>query len=545
MGQGTDDGNSVKILRSTLENTIETIVDRNDQYVKRFIIFIDDLDRLDPPTAVMVLELLKNIFDLPHCVFVVAIDYQVVVKGLKDKFGEPSEKNEWEFRAFFDKIIQLPFMMPMTRYRLDEYLQNLLLGVKYFDKSEINKLGYFQPLTRMTIGYNPRSLKRLVNSLSLIFKYYKATNEKASTEDYFQIKQLVLAFVCIQISFPKIFELLRARPTFYEWDDEFVNKITGGPHTENRNLADMLNRAMEINSEDFDAEWEQALFKIVWVKEWQRDKLVQASRVLSIIEEDILLRASGKAEDQSEGRQEQTDTDDQKDKVDKELLVEALELTAVTSVASTEETALSVSSRADESNDGANAGRLAYWQNFRVKVRGAPTKLEWKTVRATHSSSSLARKAIDLCDERVQLVTSCKSTAAISIETIGDPAEDFLWFDWLKNNSSEYFKKIGTNAHFKVKADATKQSVKFSPPSEIIPPRKDLSSKGLEEKRSDYLDWVIETLPLLETSIIAAFEDFNSVSVMDSSSPPGASEVASQPDERSQAENQPLGRPSV
>ena len=80
---------------------------------------------------------------------------------------------------------------------------------------------------------------------------------------------------------------------------------------------------------------------------------------------------------------------------------------------------------------------------------------------------------------------------------------------------------------------------------EIILPRKDLSSKGLEEKRSDYLDWVIETLPLLETSIIAAFEDFNSVSVMESSSPPGVSEVASQPDERSQAENPPLDRPSV
>ncbi len=485
----------------------------------------------------MVLELLKNIFDLPHCVFVVAIDYQVVVKGLKDKFGEPTEKNEWEFRAFFDKIIQLPFMMPMTRYRLDDYLQDLLEGVKYFSKSQIRQLGFFQPLTRMTIGYNPRSLKRLVNSLSLILKYYKATNKNASTEDDFKIKQLVLAFVCIQISFPKIFELLRSRPAFYEWDDEFVNKITGGPHTENRDLAEMLNRAMEVNSEDFDSEWEQALFKIVWVKEWQRDKLVQASRVLSIIEEDILLRVAGKAKDQSESeaedRQDQTDTDDRKDREDKGVLVQALELTAVTSVASTDDTTLADSSRADESSDGANAGRLAYWQNFRSKVRGAPTILEWKTVRATHSSSSLARKSINLCDERVQLVTSCKSTAAISIETIGDPSEDFLWFDWLKNNTNKYFKGISTNPHFKVKADATKQSMKFSPPSEIIPPRKDLSSKGLEEKRSDYLDWVIETLPLLESSIIAAFEDFNSVNMMERSSSPGIPEATLEPKESS------------
>ena len=39
-----------------------------------FIFFIDDLDRIDPPMAVEILELLKNIFDLPHCVFMLALD---------------------------------------------------------------------------------------------------------------------------------------------------------------------------------------------------------------------------------------------------------------------------------------------------------------------------------------------------------------------------------------------------------------------------------------------------------------------------------------
>ena len=38
---------------------------------------------------------LKNMFSIPHCVFVLAIDYQVVVKGLEDKFGPQTEANEW------------------------------------------------------------------------------------------------------------------------------------------------------------------------------------------------------------------------------------------------------------------------------------------------------------------------------------------------------------------------------------------------------------------------------------------------------------------
>jgi hypothetical protein len=43
-------------------------------------------------------------------VFVLAIDYDVVIKGLEPKFGKFSEKNEREFRSFFDKIIQFPIL---------------------------------------------------------------------------------------------------------------------------------------------------------------------------------------------------------------------------------------------------------------------------------------------------------------------------------------------------------------------------------------------------------------------------------------------------
>ena len=53
-----------------------------------------------------ILELLKNIFDLEKCVFILAIDYDVVIKGLKPKFGELTDANEREFRSFFDICLQ-------------------------------------------------------------------------------------------------------------------------------------------------------------------------------------------------------------------------------------------------------------------------------------------------------------------------------------------------------------------------------------------------------------------------------------------------------
>lgn len=136
-----------------------------------FIFFIDDLDRIDPPMAVEILELLKNIFDLPHCVFILAIDYDVVIKGLKPKFGELTDKNEREFRSFFDKIIQLPFSMPVASYSIDSFLVDALRKIEFFTEEELNDSVVAETLSeiaRLSVGSNPRSLKRLSNTLALI-----------------------------------------------------------------------------------------------------------------------------------------------------------------------------------------------------------------------------------------------------------------------------------------------------------------------------------------------------------------------------------------
>jgi predicted KAP-like P-loop ATPase len=120
------DSNIIKSLRKQLTDVAQDIRLRNTNPHEKIIIYVDDLDRVEPKDAVSVLELLKNIFNIPNCVFILAIDYQVVIKGLEHKFGKRTESNEWEFRAFFDKIIQLPFMMPMGQYSIGEYVSNLL-----------------------------------------------------------------------------------------------------------------------------------------------------------------------------------------------------------------------------------------------------------------------------------------------------------------------------------------------------------------------------------------------------------------------------------
>ena len=100
---------TISALRKQLTEVVNEMSERPTNPYEKVVIYVDDLDRIEPKNAVSILELLKNIFSVPKCVFILAIDYQVVVKGLEHKFGKQTAENEWEFRAFFDKIIQMNF----------------------------------------------------------------------------------------------------------------------------------------------------------------------------------------------------------------------------------------------------------------------------------------------------------------------------------------------------------------------------------------------------------------------------------------------------
>ena len=127
-------------------------------------------------------------------------------------------------------------------------------------------------------------MKRLLNSLSLIklTEEMKPESSKSDKNLFAQdqdlsLRKLVFALVCFQISYPKVYELLLINPDFENWDDEFVNKVTGGPHEDNKELNEALKRVEQVHKEQFDDDWEKALFKIVWLEKW-RSRLAETSK---------------------------------------------------------------------------------------------------------------------------------------------------------------------------------------------------------------------------------------------------------------------------
>ncbi len=485
LGEGAH--NSVKALRNSLSEIIETIKKRDQNPVQRFVIFVDDLDRLDPKVAVQILELLKNIFDLEHCVFALAIDYQVVVKGLEFKFGKPTEQNEWEFRAFFDKIIQLPFMMPMSAYTLDNYIIHMLTTETQIftgrDELTLLKDNMLSKIVRLTVGYNPRALKRLTNALSLINIYNK--DEIENSDEKFTIKKLIFAFICLQISYPKVYEVLLASPNFPSWDDEFTNKITGGPHQENVELRKALERAITINEDDFDEEWEKALFKIVWLKGWQKSRLVDTSRLLSIIKDDILENKADASE---------------------KLMEVALRMTSVTAVISDLDNKIT----ADDSGADTviSKWRMNYWKMFSDSMKGSKTVFDpiETPIKANYFSGWLSRRHQELLPDELQFVVQTGTTSPLKLEShAGDPKAQYLRFQYLRTIRSALEEASNTKVKFVGDEDSARQQLIFLPPNGIKA-RIRLENPDNSHVALEIHKWMREILPKVETVLINALE---------------------------------------
>lgn len=215
-----------KIIKDFKKDFNELIIDICDKYnVEKLIFFIDDLDRVKPVKALELLETMKNFFDVEKCVFVLAVDYDVVQTGMKAKFGIDFEKQSG--KSFFDKIIQLPFVMPSNSYKIDEYLKDLLIGKEgekdngireFNNKAVIENIGMFTKIVLCSVGPNPRSIKRVINYLRLIVKLNRNNDDSGSIilgqgKDDKKDPLIAFSIVCMQVAWPEIFSYFIERPT--------------------------------------------------------------------------------------------------------------------------------------------------------------------------------------------------------------------------------------------------------------------------------------------------------------------------------------------
>jgi len=142
---------------------------------RRIVVFIDDLDRCLPESALQVLESMKLFFDLEGFVFVVGLDQDVVEHVIDLKYG-PSRATTSGDRLtasrvsgaeYVKKIFQLPYRLaPVARDQLEEFLDAAYLeaGLPEEQFLELQRVGRHLHYFVGDSSVNPREIKRYVNA---------------------------------------------------------------------------------------------------------------------------------------------------------------------------------------------------------------------------------------------------------------------------------------------------------------------------------------------------------------------------------------------
>ena len=147
----------------------------------RIVVFIDDLDRCLPESALEVLESMKLFFDFDGFVFVVGLDQQVVEWCIDNRYAEYQVLDTDDgFRIrgadYIKKIFQVPFTLPPVAQVEAETLLNAVIENVALHEDQIDDLRIrLRPHLEFLLengSTNLRDIKRFLNSYTLIMKVH-------------------------------------------------------------------------------------------------------------------------------------------------------------------------------------------------------------------------------------------------------------------------------------------------------------------------------------------------------------------------------------
>jgi hypothetical protein len=156
----------------------------------RIAVLIDDLDRCSDRNVVAVLEAINLVMDVPGLIFVLALDYDVLVNAIERKYPHVSG------HAFIEKLVQIPFRVPPLtindRRSLEELLPNWELHVGNLPDHFYDRI---VDIAVLGLRGNPRQVKRLLNSFLMLRRIMERRNLPV---DYL----LLAALIGLQLRWP-------------------------------------------------------------------------------------------------------------------------------------------------------------------------------------------------------------------------------------------------------------------------------------------------------------------------------------------------------
>jgi predicted KAP-like P-loop ATPase len=181
----------------------QRVADLLEQAGHRFLVLVDDIDRLAPDEAIQVFKLVKSVGQLPNVLYVLAFDRELAEKVVSERY--PSEGPH-----YLEKIVQAAFEVPaVTPEDLREAFlaeANATCPAKEGeDPVRVMNimLGLVTPLLK-----SPRDLKRLIGMLQVT---WPAVSTEVDRADF-------IAMEALRLFRPAVYTAIRANP----------ERLTGG-----------------------------------------------------------------------------------------------------------------------------------------------------------------------------------------------------------------------------------------------------------------------------------------------------------------------------
>jgi hypothetical protein len=197
---------SKKIADILIKDSLSDLKKRLDDLIieteTNFVIFVDDIDRLDKQEIQVLFKMIKLVGDFPRTSYILAFDDEMVASALAPIYGGEGPSAGY---AFLEKIIQVPLHLPqatpsaLQKYTI-ELLNNCLQYLEYSlsEEDKNNFLGNFLNVILPSIK-NPRIPVRLVNAIGFSLPLLKG---EVNSSDLFLIE-------CIKTVYPSLYHFIR------------------------------------------------------------------------------------------------------------------------------------------------------------------------------------------------------------------------------------------------------------------------------------------------------------------------------------------------
>jgi len=181
------DDETVEKLHSDLSRALST-------QSKRFLVVIDDIDRLSPDEALLIFRLVKSVGRLPNVMYLLVYDRQLAEKIVADRF--PSEGPH-----YLEKIVQAAFELPEPT-QTDLWSQALGLIERICGRPAEDRMRDLMNHFYETIApalRTPRDVMRLANTISVT---WPAVAGEVDVGDF-------LAIETLRLRYPQIYRAIR------------------------------------------------------------------------------------------------------------------------------------------------------------------------------------------------------------------------------------------------------------------------------------------------------------------------------------------------